>query len=99
MVITDRLRSYGTAMNQIGNQDRHEVGWHINNRAENSHLPVRQREQTMSRLRRMSNLQKFARPHASFYNHFNLVRHINRRSRFKTMRNAALSEWRQLLVG
>ena len=99
LVITDRLRSYGAAMKEIGNQDRQEVGRHLNNRAENSHLPFRRRERAMSRFRRMSNLQKFASTHASFYNHFNLDRHINRRSRFKIMRNAALSEWRQLLAG
>jgi len=46
-----------------------------------------------------SNLQKFASTHASFHNHFNLDRHINHRQTFKSMRNAALSEWRQLLDG
>ncbi len=98
-VITDRLRSYGAAMKEIGIVDRQEVGRHLNNRAENSHLPFRRRERAMSRFRRMSNLQKFASTHASFHNHFNLDRHINHRSTFKSMRNAALSEWRQLLAG
>ncbi|MEL6693998.1 MAG: IS6 family transposase [Pseudomonadota bacterium] len=97
--MTDRLRSYGAAMRKIGNSDRQEVGRHLNNRAENSHLPFRSRERAMSRFRRMSNLQKFASTHASFHNHFNLDRHINRRSRFNSMRNAALSEWRQRLAG
>ena len=59
-VVTDRLRSYGAAMREIGNEDRQEVGRHLNNRAENSHLPFRRRERAMSRFRRMSNLQKFA---------------------------------------
>ena len=31
-VITDRLRSYGAAMKEIGNSDRQEVGRHLNNR-------------------------------------------------------------------
>ncbi|MEM6900303.1 MAG: IS6 family transposase [Pseudomonadota bacterium] len=97
-VITDRLRSYGAAMKEIGMDDHQEVGRHSNNRAENSHLPFRRRERAMSRFRRMSNLQKFASTHASFHNHFNLERHINYRSTFQSMRNAALSEWRQLLA-
>lgn len=97
-VITDRLRSYGAAMKEIGNIDRQEVGRHLNNRAENSHLPFRRRERAMSRFRHMSNLQKFASTHASFHNHFNLDRHLNSRSRFKQNRNAALLEWRQLLA-
>ena len=97
-IVTDRLRSYGAAMKEIGNIDRQEVGRHLNNRAENSHLPFRRRERAMSRFRRMSNLQKFASTHASLYNHFNLDRHLSPRSRFKQKRDAALEEWRQLLV-
>ena len=97
-IVTDRLRSYGAAMKELGNHDRQEVGRHLNNRAENSHLPFRRRERAMTRFRRMSQLQKFASTHASLHNHFNLDRHINRRQTFKTQRDAALLEWRQLLV-
>jgi len=56
VVITDRLRSYGAAMKEIGNQDCQEVDRHLNNRVENSHLPFRRRERAMSRFRRMSKL-------------------------------------------
>ena len=94
-----RLASYRAAMEVIGNERRQEVARHLNNRAENSHLPIRRSERAMSRFRRMSNLQKFATTHASFHNHFNLDRHINHGSKFKSMRNAALSEWRGLLAG
>ena len=97
-VVTDRLRSYGAAMKEIGNIDRQEVDRHLNNSAENSHLPFRRRERAMSRFRRMSNLQKFASTHAAFYNHFNLDRHLNSRPRFKLKRDAALLEWRQLFA-
>jgi putative transposase len=99
MVVTDRLLPYGAAMKEIGNEDRKEVDRHLNNRAEDSHLPFRRRERAMSRIRRMSKLQKFVSTHASFHNHFNLDRHINHRQTFKSMRNAALFEWRQLLAG
>ena len=98
IVTTDGLRSYGAAMKEIGMHNRQEVGCYLNNRTENGHLPFRRRERVMSRFRRMSNLQNFASTHASFHNHFNLDRHINRRSAFKSMRNAALAEWRQLLA-
>ncbi|WOR15270.1 IS6 family transposase [Hyphomonas sp. FCG-A18] len=92
-VITDRVRSYGAAMNHIENSDRH-----LNNRAENSHLSFRRRERTMSRFRRMSNLQKSASTHASLHNHFNLDHHLNRKQTFKTQRDAALVQWRELLA-
>src|SRR5665647_1181670 len=52
-IVTDRLRSYGAAMKEIGNSERQETGRRLNNRAENSHLPFRRRERAMNRFRRM----------------------------------------------
>ena len=49
VVVTDKLHSYGAAMEVIGNGDRQETGCWINNRAENSHLPFRRRERAMLR--------------------------------------------------
>lgn len=98
VVVTDKLRSYGAAMKDIGNVRRRETGRHLNNRAENSHQPFRRRERAMSRFRRMRSLQKFASAHSSVHNHFNLERHLYSRSTFKANRNAALREWRDLLV-
>ena len=92
IIVTDRLRSYGAAIKETGNVGRQEVGRHLNNRAENSHLAFRRRERAMLRFRRMSNFQKFAATHASFHNHFNLDRHIKRRQTFKSQRDAALLE-------
>ena len=43
-IVTDRLRSYGAAMKVIGNDANQECGRWLNNRAENSHQPFRQRE-------------------------------------------------------
>ena len=97
-VVTDRLRSYGAAMREIGNADRQITGRHENNRAENSHLPFRRRERAMARFRQIGSLQKFAAAHASVHNHFNHDRSLERRARFKDLRQAALIEWRELLV-
>jgi putative transposase len=58
-VVTDGLRSYSAAMKEIGNLERQELGRHLNNRVENSHLPFRRRERAMNRFRRMKTLQKF----------------------------------------
>ena len=97
-VVTDRLRSYRAAMNEIGNGARQITGRHENNRAENSHLPFRRRERAMTRFRQMRSLQNFAAAHASVHNHFNHDRSLERRPRFKDLRDAALAEWRQLLA-
>jgi putative transposase len=96
VIVTDRLRSYGAALKEIGAEDRQETGRWMNNRAENSHLPFRRRERAMLRFRRMHSLQKFASVHASVSNHFNQERSLSSRHLFKTNRSAALTEWRAL---
>ena len=95
VIVTDRLRSYGAALREIGAR-RQETGRWLNNRAENSHLPFRRRERAMLRFRWMRTLQKFAAVHASFLNHFNSECSLTSRSTFKLNRAAALAEWRLL---
>ena len=79
-IVTDRLRSYGAALKDLGRGDDREMGRWLNNRAENSHLPFRRRERAMLRFRRMRTLQKFASVHASVHNHFPTERHLLNRA-------------------
>jgi putative transposase len=95
-IVTDGLCSYSAAMNEIGAEDRHEVGGRLNNRAENSHQPFRRRERAMRRFRSMKTLQKFSSVHAQVHNHFNQERHLVTRQVYKQRRTAALAEWRAL---
>jgi putative transposase len=97
-IVTDRLRSYGAAMKEIGNADRQETGRRLNNRAENSHLPFRRRERAMNRFRRMKTLQKFVSVHASVHNHFSQERHLVSRKIYRERRSAALAEWRAVMT-
>lgn len=98
-IVTDKLRSYGAALKEVGASSRQETGRWANNRAENSHLPFRRRERAMLRFRRMRSLQKFASVHASVSNHFNQERSLSSRPHFKLNRTAALDEWRGLCAG
>jgi transposase-like protein len=47
VVVTDKLRSYGAALRELGVSGSHKQGLRANNRAENSHQPVRRRERKM----------------------------------------------------
>jgi putative transposase len=68
---TDRLRSYGATLKDLGAADRQEAGrWH-KNRAENSRLVLRRRERAMLRFRRRASLQESASVCASVTEHFN----------------------------
>ncbi|WP_112324375.1 IS6 family transposase [Oceanibium sediminis] len=95
-IVTDRLPSYRAALRDIGATDLQSVGRWLNNRGENSHLPLRRRERAMLRFRRMRSLQVFAAVHSSVHNHFNQERSLSSRDNFKLNRAAGLEEWRQL---
>ena len=96
-IVTDKLRSYGAAMKEIGNADVQETGRWLNNRAENSHQPLRRRERAMLRFQRMHTLQKFSSVHASVHNHFNQERHLVSREIYKERLSAALAEWQAVM--
>jgi putative transposase len=95
-IVTDGLRSYPAALNEIGNGADQQVGRWLNNRVENSHQPFQRRERAMLRFRRMKTLQKFSSVHAAFHNHFNQDRHLISRDQYKLQRSAAFAEWKLL---
>jgi putative transposase len=89
-VVTDRLRSYRASMKELGNEGRQATGRWLNNRADDSHQPLRRRERAMAKFRSAQSLQKFASVHASIHSHFNKDGHLSSRATFKLNRNAAL---------
>ena len=59
LLVTDKLRSYGSAFWQLRLTCPHEQGLRKNNRAENSHQPVRPRERKMQRFKSARSAQRF----------------------------------------
>jgi putative transposase len=58
-IITDKLPSYGAARREIMPGVEHRSHKGLNNRAENSHLPLRKRERMMQGFRSVGGLQRF----------------------------------------
>ena len=58
-MITDKLRSYGAARQQVMPTVEHRAHKGLNNRAENSHVPLRKRERMMQHFRSAGALQRF----------------------------------------
>lgn len=58
-MITDKLGSYGAAQRQIMHHVEHRSHKGLNNRAENSHVPLRKRERMMQGFRSAGSLQRF----------------------------------------
>jgi transposase-like protein len=94
VLVTDKLPSYGAAKTQMGLSARHERGLRKNNRAENSHQPVRRREHKMQRFKSPGSAQRFLSVHAAVHNTFNLQRHLTSRTTLRILRGAAFDTWR-----
>ena len=97
-VVTDKLPSYGAALKNLGLARRHDFGGRKNNRAENSHLPVRQRERRMQRFKSARSAQRFLSTHATVYKTFNVQRHLISRRTLRQFRNHAMDLWQTVTV-
>ena len=93
VIVTDRLRSYGAALQLIGFSGRHEQGLRANNRAENSHQPVRRRERKMQGFKSPASAQRFLAMHAAVHNTFNVQRHLISRPTLRRFRAEAHQAW------
>jgi transposase-like protein len=92
-IVTDKLRSYPAALRALGLAAEHDRSLRANNRAENSHQPVRRRERKLQRFKSPGSVQHFLSVHAATYNTFYHQRHINRRSYFKELRAESFDVW------
>ena len=94
VMVTDKLRSYGAAKTELALSARHEQGPRKNNRAENSHQPVRRRERNMQRFKSPGSAQRFLSAHAAVYNAYNIQRHLISRKTLRSFRREAHDQWR-----
>lgn len=69
-IVTDKLRSYGAAKRDVMPTVEHRSHKGLNNRAENSHLPLQKRERMMQGFRSASGLQRFIAVFSAIRNHF-----------------------------
>ena len=92
-ITTDRLGSYSAALKDLNMQSIHDVGGRKNNRAENSHLPIRRRERKAQRFRSIGSAQKQLSSYGQIYNLFNFQRHLISRTTLKQFRTEARREW------
>ncbi|MDB5405258.1 MAG: family transposase [Rhodospirillales bacterium] len=93
-IVTEKLGSYGAAAREMKLSDRHlPGGLRENNRAENSHLPVRRRERKQQGFKSPGSAQRFLAAHAPIYNTFNLQPHLISRSGLRILRAGTHDAW------
>jgi len=93
-IITDKLGSYSAARRQVMPSVEHRSHKGLNNRAENSHLPLRRRERIMQGFRSPGGLQRFVTIFSAVRNLF-----VPPRSRHSALathlhRLTAMAEWK-----
>ncbi|MCX4404159.1 IS6 family transposase [Streptomyces sp. NBC_01764] len=76
VVVTDKLRSYGAAHREVMPSVEHRSHKGLNNRAENSHQPTRQRERAMKGFRGIGGAQRFLSAFSGISPHFRPHRHL-----------------------
>jgi putative transposase len=95
-LVTDKLAAYGAAKREVAPGIEHRRHKGLNNRAENSHLPLRRRERQMQGFRSAGGLQRFTSIFSAVRNLF--VPPASKRPAFSTHlhRLAAFARWRSV---
>jgi putative transposase len=75
VLITDKLKSYSAAKRELLPGVEHRQHRYLNNRAENSHQPTRQRERRMPRFKSPGHAQRFLSAYGPIAQHFRPRRH------------------------
>jgi putative transposase len=75
VLITDKLASYGVAHRRLMRSVEHRQSKYLNDRAENSHQPTRQRERAMKKFTSPGGAQRFLSAFSGISPHFRSRRH------------------------
>jgi putative transposase len=99
-IVTDQLRSYPAAKADIPELTnvKHvfvKAAARVNNRAENSHQPTRERERRMRGFRDPKRTQAFLSNFGLIRQHFALKRHLLRASLYRKQLAARFVAWRE----
>ena len=96
VIITDKLRSYGAAKREILPGVEHRQHKRLNNRAENSHQPMRLREKKMRRFKSAGHAQRFLSAFGPICSHFQPRRHQLRAGEYRATLQDRFRVWNEV---
>jgi putative transposase len=92
-IVTDRLASYAAAKAAVLPTVVHLRRWRQNNRAENSHQPVRRRERCLQRFKSLRHAATFCSVFSTVCNQFRPGRHALSAPNYRTIMRRRWQEW------
>ena len=96
VLVTDKCRSYRPAHRELMSSAEHRSHKDLNNRAENSHQPTRQRERAMKGFRSPGRAQKFLSAFSQISPHFRPRRHLLTATEYRTGMHHRFETWNQI---
>lgn len=96
VIVTDKLRSYRAAHREVMPSVEHRSHKGLNNRAENSHQPTRQRERAMKDFRSVGGAQRFLSAFTGISPPFRPHRHLMTAGRHRFEMTIRFAIWDQI---
>jgi putative transposase len=96
VIVTDKLRSYGAAHREVMPSVEHRQSKYLNNQAENSHQPTRQRERAMKGFRGVGAAQRLLSAFSGISPHFRPRRHLMTASGHRAEMTIRFAIWDQI---
>jgi putative transposase len=98
VIVTDKLKSYGAAKREILPEVEHRQHPYLNNRAENSHQPIRQCERRMQRFQSPGHDQRFLSTYGPIAPHSRPRRHRFAASAYRQELRKRFQVWQDITV-
>ena len=95
--MTDKLARYSGAMREILPSVEHRQHRYLNNRAENSHQPTRQRERRMGRFTSPGRAQRLLAAYGLIASHFRPRRHLLAAPAYRQEMRQRFHTWRAII--
>ena len=96
VLITDKLKSYGAAQRESLPSVEHRQHHYLNNCAENSHQPTRQRERRMRGFKSPGQAQRFLSAYGPMAQHFRPRRHRLSAPEYRREMRKRYQVWREI---
>ena len=96
VIVTDGLSSYQVAHREIVPSVQHRRSKYLNNRAENSHQPTRQRERAMKRFKSARHAQRFLSAFSGISPHFRPRRHLLSAAEYRQVMADRFAVWSEI---